>query len=244
MSGVETRSKTAAGASAPATFSFAAEFESFLSDPSKQALIQRVFCGPLLKEISELKDQMSEKNDKIHRLETRVTDLEMQNDALEQYTRRNSVRIAGIQEEDDECCETKVLDTLNSIMGVSPPITADQIDRLHRVGKSNSAASKPRSIIVKFTSYRYRSRVMSQRSKLKGTNKYINEDLTRKRTQVLFHCRAEKREGRLRDCWSSDGRILVKDLRGGIHLVSTLDDLRKLTTPSDPTNQPHSAIYS
>lgn len=224
--------------SAPPAFNFAAEFESFLLDPAKQELLQRVLCSPMLREIAELKEQVQQRNSRIIHLENRVAELEGQNDALEQYTRRNSIRVSGIPEEDGECCETKVLDTFKA-MNVSPPITPDHIDRLHRVGKPNLASGKPRQIIVKFTSYRYRSKVMAQRSQLKNTGKYVNEDLTRKRAKVLFNARADKREGKIRDCWTNDGRILVRDLGGRIHHIPTLEELFKLTSSSGSSNRPN-----
>ena len=232
---IVTRSKSA---SSPPIFDFATEFENFLSDPKQQALIQRVFCGPLLEEIRGLKNDLGEKNSKILRLETTVAKLEEEIDAMEQYTRRNSIRISGILEEQDECCEEKVIHVLNTRMGVSPPISADHIDRLHRLGKLNPGVNKPRQIIVKFTSYRYRSQVMAKRSALKGTQMFINEDLTRKRNKVMWHCRQEKKVGKLRDCWTNDGRILVRDRNGQVHQVSSLDSLYMLTAPNELRNQP------
>lgn len=223
-------SETAAPPAPAAGFDFAAEFQRFLSDPSNHQLIQTAFCGPLLQEIRLLKEELAERNTKIKDLESTVAYLEDQNDALEQYTRRNSIRISGVAESEGESCDDVVLATINEKMAVSPPITLDHIDRLHRVGKKGTG--KARQIIVKFTSYRHRARVMAKRRELRGSDIFVNEDLTRKRSQIMWHCRAEKRQHKLQDCWSFDGRISVKDLRGKVHSITKLENLYELTTPS------------
>ena len=38
--------------------------------------------------------------------------------------------------------------------------------------------------------------------------------------------RAAKRDGKIMDCWSHDGRIVVKDLKGKIGTVTSLVELQ------------------
>ena len=81
--------------------------------------------------------------------------------------------------------------------------------------------SKPRDIIVKLTSYR--AKLYLRRSKLKDVgykSTFINEDLTSKRSSLLFNARALVKSGRLLGAWSSDGTILIKDSKSKIHRVS------------------------
>jgi len=231
--------KTRAG-SVDGESDFATDYRSFLEDPENAALMRRVLLEPVLKEIDKLKTIISQKDDAIMKLEERVSILEDQNDELEQYSRRNSLRVSGIPEDDDKDCYTHVLDTLNHHLPcLSEPITITEIDRLHRCGKRRTDG-RPRNVLIKFTSYQNRQKVMTKRSALKGSNIFLNEDLTKKRNNLLYSARVQKRSRHLKECWSSDGRILVKDLQGNTHQLKRPDDLKRLlphaATNSSPAN--------
>jgi exosome complex exonuclease DIS3/RRP44 len=213
-------------------FDFASEFRAFLQDKANAELLRETFQGPVLKEIKQLQTIITEKDEVIEHLQQRLSTLEQHNDELEQYSRRNSVRVTGIREDEDKECYMHVIDTLNENLPCLPePITISEIDRLHRSGKPRQDGT-PRPVLIKFTSYQYRQKLMQKRSALKGTNIFINEDLTKQRNQFLWSARILKRNGKIRDCWSSDGRILAKDLNGKTHLLKNTDDLNQLSQKS------------
>ncbi|ELU17627.1 hypothetical protein CAPTEDRAFT_206629 [Capitella teleta] len=126
-----------------------------------------------------------------------------------QYQRRNSLRIAGFPEDENEDILTRTLELMNTTMSVEPAITAHDVDRIHRVGKKDGG--KPRSVIIKFATYRARHRVMQHRRNLRNTTHFINEDLTRVRSTLLYKSRLMKRQGHFKDCWTHDGSIVYKD---------------------------------
>ena len=107
------------------------------------------------------------KDKKIVELETTL--MEKQDD-LEQYQRRQSIRIFDVKEEENENTEYLVMDVANKI-GVQ--LVLQKIDKSHRVG---SKGKKPRAIIAKFVSYRRRSEVFTNKRQLKGTGVTIRED--------------------------------------------------------------------
>ena len=82
-------------------------------------------------------------------LRKKVVDLEGRADAAEQYSKRNSLRVAGIPEETNE-------ETDKIIMGLASTLNVDMeladTDRSHRVGRPGPG--KQRDIIVKLLSYR------------------------------------------------------------------------------------------
>ena len=61
-------------------------------------------------------------------------------------------------------------------------------------------------IIVKFISYRKRSKVLSQRRKLAGSRKSIHEDLTRENTKLL---KANRDHPKVTAAWTRDGRVVA-----------------------------------
>ena len=50
----------------------------------------------------------------------------------------NSLRVSGIPEEPDETLETKVIDIFNKRLKFFPPMTENDLDRIHRVGKPDA----------------------------------------------------------------------------------------------------------
>ena len=85
-------------------------------------------------------------------------------DDQEQYSRRNSLRITGIPESDNEDIVPKVLDVINNKIKPDIPVSSDHIDRLHRVGKRSG--DTPRAVLIKFATYRHRQRVYRNRKNL------------------------------------------------------------------------------
>ena len=72
--------------------------------------------------------------------------------------------------------------------------------------------------------------VMRSRKQLRETmpDMYINEDLTRARATLLYKAGKAKREKRIFDCWSFDGRIVIKDVRGKVHTIGNEVELAAL----------------
>ena len=146
-------------------------------------------------------------------------------DDLQQYSRRNNLRIFGIPEKSDEQTDQLVCGVAEKI-GVR--ITAQDIDRSHRVGKRiqqstqgdsyahaarNGQRSQPRPIIVKLISYKSKIAFIKSRRKLKGSGIVVAEDLTKKNASLLSQTlRSEK----VQTAWSTDGRIfaLIKTTSG------------------------------
>lgn len=56
---------------------------------------------------------------------------------------------------------------------------------------------------------------------------YLNEDLTKFRSEILFEARSLRRARKLNSAYSSDGKLFVRDLEDRRHQISSLDDLVK-----------------
>ena len=118
---------------------------------------------------------------------------------------------------------------INDELQVSPPVTCESIDRVHRTGKRSK--EKVRPILVKFTSYGVRDQVIRSRKKLKPADSnikqtlFINEDLTKQRADLLYRARQLKKDKAIQDCWSWDGRILIKNNIAKIIQIRSTNDL-------------------
>ena len=129
----------------------------------------------------------------------------------ELYSRRNCLRIYGLDESPNEDTDVIVMDLAKQKLGIE--LAPCDIDRSHRLKVKRSEGSHgPNPIIVKFTRYNMRDCVYRVRSKLRGTNIFINEHLTKERQALFSKVRTSQN---VRKVWTSDFRItaLTKDDR-------------------------------
>ena len=114
----------------------------------------------LQQEVHALRSELASKDAHIKTLQKKVDAIELQQDELEQYSRRNSVRLSGLTEETNEDVAKGVLVSLNNVMCITPPIMISEIDRMHRVGKPEANRSRP--VVIKFATYRSKRRVLER----------------------------------------------------------------------------------
>ena len=145
--------------------------------------------------IEELKNAIVIKDHEIAALERRVDD-------LEQYSRRQCLRIFGVEEKDGEDTDKIVMEVAEKV-GVTVQLT--DIDRSHRVGVKRG--DRPRPLIAKFVSYRNRNELFRNKRKLKNSGITIREDLTKVRYNLLQE--AIKKYGFQHVC-TVDGAVIVK----------------------------------
>lgn len=157
----------------------------------------------------------------IKRLEDKNKDAEHNIDNLEQYTRRNSLRIFGIKEDHNENLDDKVLLLFKNVLK-EESIKVENLDRIHRVGKYQNGAV--RAVIVKFVSYRQRDVIFRKKKLLKGSGVTIKEDLTSARVKLLKL--AEQKFG-FKNTWTRDGKIYVSS-NNQIKMISSFEDINKI----------------
>ena len=165
----------------------------------------------------------------------RVSQLEATAVPSEQYIWWNSLRIAGIPEGLGEDTDEQVLDLARDI---DVDISLNDIDRSNRVGKPRT--DKPRDIIVKFATYCARRKMYKARPTTKDRGSkgvFLNEDLIRARSRLLFNAHNLVKSHRIQSAWSSDGTILIRDNDDRIHRILTENDISKFNNP-----QPKSTI--
>ena len=95
---------------------------------------------------------------------------------LEDRSRRNNLRIDGIEESPDETwetCENKIKDIIKEKLDIETDV---ELDRCHRMGKKRG--NRPRTLICRFTKFKDKQCVLSNARKLKGTNIYIYGDFS------------------------------------------------------------------
>lgn len=169
------------------------------------------------------------------RLMAAVRRLTYENDRLQQYTRRDSVRVFGIPSATGETAEQAEEKALKVFKDAGAHISKDDIAVAHRAGREHRGS---RPILVKFVSRRQRNVVMKAKKSLKSKEEYkrvfVNDDITPLRARLLAYIK--KLEG-VGSAYTVDGRIYVnKPSPLGLRpadrpkpvIVETPDDLFRL----------------
>lgn len=188
----------------------------------------------LVKENQILKQEMA-------RLSNSITQIKMEVDEQEQYTRRECLELKGIPVTAEENTD-EIVSKIGSLIDVE--INEEDISVSHRLQSKarNNRESTQQTLIVKFVSRRTRDALYRARSKLKnftvgdiglgrqGNSKiYIQESLTQTKRDLFQKCLQFKKEKKFRYIWSNYGTIFMrKDDHSRSIKISSHKDLRKL----------------
>ena len=231
---------------------FKLSFLESLDDPQVEAKLIRLLnaatknldenISALRQEVRTLRDAVAQKDAPIEELRGEVRHLRLQNDALEQYGRRSSLRISGITEDQEDTTQA-VVNLANKVLEVDPPLQPQDIDVSHRLAKPRYAREEePRPIIVRFMTRTDRYKILANRKTLKDYNKdrdvkiYVNEDLTKYRAQLFKTVRKLQSRKLFKQVWTYNGNIKVTTLRGEVKSVATIEDIQTLLPSVDLNN--------
>ena len=163
-------------------------------------------------EKSVLDERVRELESENEKLKVELSNIKHVADCNEQKSRNINLLIHGVEETEDEDTDQLCLDVIKNSVGID--ITLTDIERTHRIGVkkkqtvTRNTKAKHRPIIVRFASMRTRMNVFRNKKGLKGKPFSISESLTAYRYDLLQ--KAKTKFG-MQNCWTSEGRILVKN---------------------------------
>lgn len=178
--------------------------------------------------VNRLQDLVKEQKTEINELHSKL-------DSLEQYSRRNSIRVSGPMNLALPLTTESVIKLLNENINLNTPVDATEIDRAHLIGPKES---ENRPLLIKFATYASKARVLREKKQLYGGGPgglFISEDLTKVRVELLYHCRQAKKKKAIHGCWTYDGNVLV-EARDKIFRIQCLKDLDKAISTHSATD--------
>lgn len=147
--------------------------------------------------------------------------MELKCNELEQYTRRNSIRIHGMPERSWGRRRENTLELVSDFLYNKLELETD-IEVAHRVGVKGQNSNNPRSIIVKFVRRSDKLKVMLRRKGLKGSGVSISDDLTTRNVNLIKEVREYER---IEAVWSWDGKVYAKGVNGHKFLLRPNTDV-------------------
>lgn len=148
-------------------------------------------------------------------------------DRLEQYSRRESIRVNGIDEAPGPDGEdlTGVMVQLGKKIGID--LKSSDISVVHRLGRKSD---KPRPVLCKFVARSHKDAFMKKRKGLKDipefkTKVFINEDLTQLKAKLMAYAKSLDNVKRVN---SYNGRLFCTMTNEKTEILDNPDDLFKL----------------
>lgn len=172
-------------------------------------------------EINDLKNQVkvlqkadTEKQVEIDSLKSTMMELQQRVNYQEDYSRRNNLRISGIQEPSGGETWEQTSVSVSKLFEETLQLPSINLERAHRVG--TITPSRPRTIVARFVNFGDREAVMRNARKLKGTGVYINDDLCPASQQVkrdqLPLLKQARQEGKV--AYFKYTKLIIKDRMG------------------------------
>lgn len=127
------------------------------------------------KEKQDAKVKIEKLNEQIDTYNTKIKELEDRLNYQEDYSRRNNVRISGVEERGASETWEQTAAAVTSLLEEKMQLPGLVVERAHRVGMRRD--DRPRHILARFARYCDRDAVMRNSNKLRGTNIFMNEDL-------------------------------------------------------------------
>ena len=164
---------------------------------------------------------------------------------LEDYSRRNNLRLDNFDEPSDESQET-LHHRVNRVFKEKLQTNAE-LEVVHRTG--THVGDRPRSVLIKFKSYRDRQTCFKAAPKLKGTNLYLNEDVSKATMEIRKGKMEELREKRSRGliAYFSGSRLVTKNRSRQDHvndLASVMSSQESESYSTGSSNRPSTANTS
>ena len=150
--------------------------------------VSKQMYDELVQKVTALENRVGILEDKNAVLEKVTSNLEKELDRLDQYGRRSNVILRNLELPAGKEDETVIEKTVKEIVAnqLNLPEAADEIDKVHRVGKKKDHQGKKfQNVIVRFKSHRSRYSVYRNRKQLQNGVK-MNPNLTKKRGDVLY----------------------------------------------------------
>lgn len=170
----------------------------------------------LVQEVTELRVRIVERDKKIAELEKKVED-------LEQYSRLNDVIVTGLKikprsyahavaarnEEDPGELEVSSAEqqVVAFLASKNIHLNVDTIEACHPLPMKRNIMP---AVILRFANRKNKVALMKQGKKLKGTNVYLNDHLTKRNADIAKKARLLRKQNKIQNTWVMNCKVYIK----------------------------------
>lgn len=201
------------------------DIKSIIQETIRELFADKTFIASIALKVADTLDipreidKNTEENKKqITNLHSEIESVNLKIRKIEQFNRRNNIRIYGIPEKQNEQRED-LIQTTARITRMN--FSGERVDLIYRIGKTTQDGN--RAIFVRFKQYEYKEEVMRNRSTLKGTEVILADDLTKENHAILKE--AVLKLGK-RNVWCLGGKIYCRKGENKI-ILNSMEDIAK-----------------
>ena len=159
---------------------------------------------------------------------------------MEQQERANDVIITGIkvkhrsyaravqsregEGEDDLDRNSTEEQVVASLKNYGVQLNEANISTCYTISRRGSS---DKVIVLKFLSRKFKTELLKQGRKLKGSNIYLNEHLTKSNATISRRARELRKAGKITNTWTNDCRIFIK-LNGPEEKIVNVKNIQEL----------------
>lgn len=144
----------------------------------------------------------------------------------EQYSRKNNVKIMGIEHPDDET-EESLTERVTSILAAVAKVKVEEtkIMALHRIpGKSGM----PKPVLLKLMNNSVKTSIMKKRKEMKRAGFRLVDDVTKHNTNLINRLSLH---AKIDSAWYFNGSVFGKTKEGKRHKFDTCSDIDEVIKP-------------
>ena len=142
-------------------------------------------------------------------------------DDIQQRDRDRNIIVTGLQ--DEHLTKDKAIETLNNKLGTN--ITSDDIDYTVIL---KTGDTQPNRLRIVFSDNGKKAKVIKQKKKLKDSQIWVTDDLTKLRSELAYEARKAVREEKISQTWVHDSNVFIKKTSNARPMkIRTRDDLPK-----------------
>lgn len=173
-----------------------------------------------IKNLKKRVEIMEQKN-----YEETIKQLKLEVQELEWRSRRLNLEFHGIPKSENEDLLAKVNVLATTSLDL-PELTANDVVAIHRLP---SRPEQTPGVIVRFSAQNTRDRWLDRKSRLRGTDRYISENMTRQTRTLLATVRDWTKQKGYAYTWHKNGKVFIRKKDGDrAILIRTLEDLGRL----------------
>ncbi|CAL9692662.1 unnamed protein product [Knipowitschia caucasica] len=155
----------------------------------------------------------------------RIEVLEQRVDDLEQYSRINNLIVTGIKIKPRQFARAVAPDAVSGLPSEEEVRSVEQqvasflqakgiemglehVEACHPL--PSRTTERPAAVILRFVNRKHKVALLKQGRKLKGTNVFINEHLTKRNADIARRARQLKKMQKIQHTWESNCKIYIK----------------------------------
>ena len=174
----------------------------------------------------QLREEVDKLNNSFSECEKCTKEAVERSDRNEQFSRKNNVKIMGIEEQEGET-EESLKEQVTSIFAAVAKVKVEDsmIMALHRIpGKSGM----PKPVLIKLMNNSQKTKIMKKRQEMKRAGYWLVDDVTKHNTALISRLSLHKN---IDSAWYFNGSVFGKTKEGKRHKFDIFSDISEVIKP-------------